>query len=358
MRFPINELLDWYDKNKRDLPWRHTRDIYKIWISEVMLQQTQVAAATPYFERFVRELPDIRSLAQADEEMVLKLWEGMGYYNRCRNLQRAARIVMEEFSGIIPQTPERFETLPGAGPYITAAVMSIAAGHPMPAVDGNVMRVCARFSGIEEDISRGNTKTLIAARLQTIIPKQRPGDFNQAMMELGALICLPQRPRCNDCPLHGDCDAYRTGRTGLLPVKAAKKKIPHYRVSVAVIRRGDSFFIQKRPASGHLGGMWEFPGGKSRGDESPEETLTRECREELGIDLSPLEELAVVNHAYSHFKITMSVFVCGAGEQAVRPLNSQSYQWITIADISRFPFPAANHKFFPRLRRYFASRKS
>ncbi len=354
MAFPVEKLLAWYGAVKRDLPWRRTHDIYRIWVSEAMLQQTQVTTATPYYLKFLKELPDVRALAEADEETVLKLWEGLGYYNRCRNLHRAARLVVNEMAGVIPNEPEGFRMLPGAGPYITAAVMSIAAHHPMAAVDGNVMRVFARFAGLQEDVSKGGTKTFITRELQTVIPADRPGDFNQAMMELGALVCSPQQPLCHECPLRAGCIAHRTNQTDRLPIKAAKKKVPEYRVSVAAITRGDSFFIQKRPPEGHLGGMWELPGGKSLGDESPEETVLRECREELGVELTVVEELARVNHAYSHFKIRLTVFVCGAGEQAVRPLDGQDHQWITVADIPRFPFPAANHKFFPRLIRYFA----
>lgn len=349
--------MAWYEAEKRDLPWRRTNDIYKIWVSEVMLQQTQVAAATPYWLRFIEAFPTVRRLAEAEEERVLKLWEGMGYYNRCRNLHRAAKIVVEEMNGVVPTDPQQFRTLPGAGPYITAAVMSIGANQPLAAVDGNVMRVFARFTGLEEDVAKNTTKSHITGELQAVIPESCPGDFNQAMMELGALVCVPKRPRCLLCPLKEECAALRTGQTDRLPIKAPKKKVPEYNVSVAVITRGDTFFIQKRPADGHLGGMWEFPGGKSNDGESPAETVARECREELGIEVRVLEELARVNHAYSHFKIKLTVFVCDAGEQAVRPLDGQDHQWIAVEDIPRFPFPAANHKFFPVLIRYFADQQ-
>lgn len=357
MIFPIDKLGKWYQANKRDLPWRRTRDIYRIWVSEVMLQQTQVAAATPYYLKFVSEFPTVRHLAKAEEERVLKLWEGMGYYNRCRNLHRAAKIVVDQLGGIVPTDPSEFRKLPGAGPYITAAVMSIGANQPLPAVDGNVMRVFTRFTGLEEDISKNATKTFITGTLQNVIPGGWPGDFNQAMMELGAMVCVPQRPRCPQCPLREECVALKTGQTDRLPIKAAKKSIPEYNVAVAVIRKGALFFIQKRPAEGHLGGMWEFPGGKSQGNETPAETVVRECREELGIEVTVQTELARVQHGYSHFKIRLTVFVCDAGTQAVRPLNGQDHRWISVEDIPRFPFPAANHKFFPVLARYFAGQE-
>lgn len=357
MNFPVETLLNWYRTEKRDLPWRRTRDIYRIWVSEVMLQQTQVAAATPYYLRFIAQFPTVNALAEAEEERVLKLWEGMGYYNRCRNLHRAAKIVVEQCGGMVPTEPTEFRKLPGAGPYITAAVMSIGAHHPLPAVDGNVMRVFARFSGLEEDVSKSATKAFITTQLQAVIPAERPGDFNQAMMELGALVCTPQQPRCPSCPLKKDCIALRTGDTRRLPIKAPRKKVPEFAVSVAVIKRGNKFFIQKRPAEGHLGGMWELPGGKSEADESPRMTVRRECREELGVELTVLEELARIQHGYSHFKIRMTVFVCDAGTQAVHPLNGQDHRWITVEDIPRFPFPAANHKFFPELTRYFTAQR-
>ncbi|MFC2156002.1 A/G-specific adenine glycosylase, partial [Acidobacteriota bacterium] len=262
MVFPVKRLIDWFHENKRDLPWRGSMDIYKIWLSEVMLQQTQVTTVIPYYHRFLREFPDVKSLAGADEESVLKLWEGLGYYNRCRNLHHAARKILSHFKGNIPDTPETFSSLPGVGPYILAAVMSMARGYPMPAVDGNVIRVYCRFIGIKENIRQPKVIKRITEELEKIIPAESPGGFNEAMMELGAILCSPKKPACSACPLNRECVARLTSQQDVIPFKSAPKKAPRYRISIAIILKGAKFYIQKRPAGGHLGGMWEFPGGK------------------------------------------------------------------------------------------------
>lgn len=350
MAFPLKELLLWYRHHQRDLPWRRTKEIYRLWVSEVMLQQTQAAAVIPYYQRFLRRFPDVQTLARADEEAVLKLWEGMGYYNRCRNLHRAAQLVVSTFNGRIPDSPQQFGRLPGVGPYIQAAVLSIAVGLPLPAVDGNVLRVYTRLMGIGDDISRPATKKRIRGGLAQIIPPDCPGDFNQALMELGALTCTPRTPRCPACPLKEACRAHITNQTAKIPFKSPRPKIPEYDVSIAVILKGNRFFIQKRPSSGHLGGMWEFPGGKARQGETPEQTLRREIREELGIDIHIIQKLATINHGYTHFKIRLHVFLCRPDAQHIHPLHAQPHKWITPHQIDHYPFPAANHKFFPHLK--------
>jgi A/G-specific adenine glycosylase len=352
MAFPVERLIDWFQKNKRDLPWRNTKNMYKTWLSEVMLQQTQVTTVIPYYQRFLQQFPNVKKLAQADSEAVLKLWEGLGYYNRCLNLHKAARLIESRFDGEIPETPEEFKELPGVGPYILAAVMSMARGFPLPAVDGNVIRVYCRFKGIADDARRPAVKNRITKELGKIIPIKYPGDFNEAMMELGALICLPRNPRCGSCPLSRDCVAKLTSRTGLLPFKSVRKEVPRYNVSIAVILEGGKFYIRKRPPGGHLGGMWEFPGGKRKGKESPEQTLIRECREELGAEVRIIEKLSNVRHAYSHFKIDMDVFLCKLPyKKDISALpQEQPFRWITIDQLHEFPFPGANHKFFPALK--------
>ncbi len=353
MIFPVPRLLQWYADNQRDLPWRHSLDIYTVWVSEVMLQQTQVATVIPYYLRFIQRFPTITSLALAPEQEVLKLWEGLGYYSRVRNLHRAAQEVVATFGGVIPVDPVLFRRLPGIGPYIAAAVLSIAAGIPMAAVDGNVMRVYARFCSLAEDISKNSTRDLITAELQQMIPATAAGDFTQAFMELGALVCTPKTPHCPTCPLNEECTAFQKGTVDLYPFKPARGKIPAYDVAVGIIVQNERFYIQKRPSTGHLGGLWEFPGGKAEPGETPAETLLRECREELGVTVEIVQELAVVYHAYSHFKICMRVFICGLkGQQVIQP-EGHEYRWITIAQLDEYPFPGANHKFFPRLREFF-----
>jgi A/G-specific adenine glycosylase len=354
----VEKLLEWYGKNKRDLPWRGTKDVYAIWVSEVMLQQTQVTTVIPYYFRFLERFPTVRHLARAAEQEVLKLWEGLGYYSRGRNLHRAAKKIMDEYNGKIPGTPEEFKTLPGVGPYVVAAVLSIARGIPLPAVDGNVMRVYTRFRGISDDIRKNMTRNRIFKELQEIIPVDAAGDFNQAFMELGAMVCLPKTAKCTVCPLSEDCTAYINRAVDRYPFKSPLKEVPEYDVSIGIIIKGDQFYIQKRPSEGHLGGLWEFPGGKAKQGETPEETLLRECIEELGTDIKIIKKLALVHHGYTHFKIHMSVFVCAlAGDdEDVHPPEGIPFQWITVDELEYYPFPKANHKFFPILREYFTQR--
>jgi len=354
MKFPVKQLLEWYRRSKRDLPWRRTKDIYAVWLSEVMLQQTQVTTVIPYYQRFLERFPTVGSLARAAEQDVLKLWEGLGYYSRIRNMHRAAKLVVAQHNGKVPGTAEAFRELPGVGPYIVAAVLSIALDIPIPAVDGNVMRVYTRLKGIGDDIRKTLVRSRISRELQHIIPANAAGDFNQAFMELGALVCTPKTPRCSACPLKENCTAFTTGTVDRYPFKSPPAKVPEYKVSIGIIIKGDNFYIQKRPSKGHLGGLWEFPGGKSQGEETPEETLLRECREELGSEIEIIKELCTVRHAYSHFKIEMTVFLCRPAAEDVQPMEDHPCQWIAINELDAYPFPGANHKFFPALRDFFA----
>lgn len=353
MDFPVACLLEWFESNRRDLPWRGTRSVWKIWVAEVMLQQTRTDTVKEYYGRFLDRFPTVGRLAEADLEEVLKLWEGMGYYARARNLWRAASVVMTEHGGRIPEDPAAFGKLPGVGDYIAAAVMSIACGHPLPVVDGNVLRVYGRYAALNDDITEPTTRRKIRDRLGRVIPADRPGDFNQAMMETGAVICLPRNPKCPECPLRTGCRALRTGRVNSFPFKSRRPASPLYEVAVAVIVKGKRFFIQKRPDAGHLGGLWEFPGGKLEPGESPECGVVRECREEIAADLEIVGELARVRHAYTHFRIDLHVFVCRLRSGGVRP--RQPHRWIEASGIDRYPFPAADHRFFPRLRDYMRS---
>lgn len=352
----VKKLLAWYQVNKRDLPWRKTKDIYAVWVSEVMLQQTQVITVIPYYKRFMERFPTICDLSEGSEQEVLKLWEGMGYYSRIRNLHRAARQVMTEYGGMIPDVPEIFQKLPGVGSYIAAAVLSIARDIPLPAVDGNVMRVYTRLRGIADDIRKSGTRNCIIKELKEIIPTEpagAAGDFTQAFMELGALICTPQNPQCSVCPFNDQCIAFNTHAIECYPYKSPAGKIPEYLVSIGIIIKGDKFYIQQRPPEGHLGGLWEFPGGKACMGESPEQTLFRECKEELGCELEILQTLPEVRHAYSHFKIRMTPFICRLKDGDVHPLMNRPFHWISINEFEIYPFPGANHKIFPYLRKYF-----
>jgi len=240
------------------------------------------------------------------------------------------------------------------GEYIAAAVLSIGRGLAIPVIDGNVLRVVCRWQGIDTDIRLAAAKKKVHSFLCAIIPANSPGRFNEAMMELGALVCLRRDPFCPQCPLRRGCFAFRHGRAGSLPVRRRKKQVPEYRVALAVILRGGKIFIQQRPEHGHLGGLWEFPGGKCRPGEKPEKAVARECREELEAEISVQEKLAEVRHAYSHFKVRLHVFICRLKGGRIR--TARPHAWITIRELDKFPFPAANHKFFPAIMVYLERR--
>ncbi|MDY6791330.1 MAG: A/G-specific adenine glycosylase [Thermodesulfobacteriota bacterium] len=348
-KFPTLALLNWYEKNKRDLPWRKTKDPYKVWLSEVMLQQTQVKTMIPYYQRWLERLPTIQDLAAASEQEVLKLWEGLGYYNRCHNFQKAAKRVCAEYDGRVPDHPDLFLKLPGVGPYILSAVMSIAFKRALPVVDGNVLRVVTRYIELWDDISKSATKNNVYQMLLDLIPKNNPGDFNQAVMELGALVCAPKNPTCSTCPLKRACQAKKKESIDSLPFRPRKKKIPLYKVALAVILKKNKFLIQKRPANGHLAGMWEFPGGKIKADESAEQAITRECHEELDVSIKIIGKLKNVKHAYTHFKIELNIFICRLTSSTPQARQSQPIRWIGLNEMTQYPFPAANYKFFKEL---------
>lgn len=350
----VAPLLRWFGRRRRDLPWRRRRSLYRIWVSEVMLQQTRVETVVAYYRRFLKRFPTLKALAAAPLQEVLKAWEGLGYYSRARNLLRAARIVGENHGGRIPIRPDGFRALPGVGEYIAAAVLSIGAGAALPVVDGNVLRVVCRWQGFAGDVRLPATRRRVRAFLEGIIPVAAPGRFNEALMELGALVCLPRSPRCPACPLRPGCFAWGRGRTGSLPVRGRKKPVPEHEAALAVIARHGRVYIQQRPEEGHLGGLWEFPGGKCRPGESPATAVVRECREELGAEVQALRELVVVRHAYSHFRVRLHVFACRPLRGRFRP--SRPHAWVRAEDLGSYPFPAANHRFLPLVARLLEER--
>ena len=256
----VSPLLAWYEANRRILPWREEPTPYRVWISEIMLQQTRVEAVKPYYERFLRELPDVESLAEVDDGRLMKLWEGLGYYSRARNLKKAAQRIVSDFGGVFPASRAGLLSLPGVGDYTAGAIASIALSLPEPAVDGNVLRVIARLAGCREDVSRPATKQAVAEALRRIYPAGRCGDFTQALMELGALVCLPNgEPLCAECPWKELCRAHREESTGEIPVKSAKKPRREEALTVFLLRCGDFAAFGRRPKSGLLAGMWELP---------------------------------------------------------------------------------------------------
>lgn len=296
-------LLAWYDRQKRSLPWRDPIVPYHTWLSEIMLQQTRVDAVIDYYYRFLNALPTIADLAAAPEEQLLKLWEGLGYYNRVRNLQKAAQIVMREFGGELPADHEALRKLPGIGPYTAGAIGAIAFSLPTPAVDGNVLRVTARITGSEDSISKAKTKTkyegLLADLMQKPPVQGRCGDFVQALMELGALVCVPNgAPKCEACPAQGFCTAYQQGSTDRIPVKDEKKPRRVEEKTVLILRLGNAVCLNRRPKKGLLAGLWELP--SLAGFQSPEEV--RETLTARGFSVENLEPLGRAKHIFSHIE--------------------------------------------------------
>jgi len=345
-----NALLAWYRASRRDLPWRRTRDPYRIWVSEVMLQQTQVATVVPYYERFVARFPDVTALARASEDDVLKRWEGLGYYARARNLHRAARALLAHHGGVVPSDPAVFRRLPGVGDYIGAAVQSIAFGRPLAVVDGNVKRVLARLFAIDAPANRAAAAKEFVARAAELLDPGDPGAFNQAMMELGALVCRPTSPCCNECPVRSACAARASASQERYPVREKRAPVPEVRVAVGVVEADGRLLITRRPSEGLLGGLWEFPGGKIREGEAPEDAVAREIREETGLDVVVTGHVARVRHAYSHLRVELEVYRCRAERAAAVVLNGPTdHRWILFEEIADYAFPRANHKFIPLL---------
>lgn len=342
-------LLDWYETHRRDLPWRATRDPYRIWMSEIMLQQTQVATVIPYYHRFLAAFPDLKALARADLQEVLKLWEGLGYYARARNFHRAANRVIADCGGRIPDDPAAFMALPGVGDYIGSAVLSIAFGRPLAVVDGNVKRVMARLFEIPGPVNAAPSYPLFKAKAALLLDEKDPGTFNQAVMELGALVCKPSKPDCGVCPISATCLSFAHDRVNAFPVKIKKAPVPHHSMAVGVVFKDDRVLIVRRADHLLLGGLWEFPGDRLKPGENAEEACIRILSEQLGLTIRVKTRLTRIRHAYTHFKITADVFVCAWVSGRVRRSGPTDHRWIKISDIENYPFPGSNHKFIPQL---------
>ena len=347
-----NALIGWYQANKRDLPWRNTNDPYRIWVSEVMLQQTQVATVVPYYHRFLQHFENLKCLARANSQEVLKAWEGLGYYARARNLHRAASLVLKEHRGVVPNHWAEFRKLPGVGDYIAAAVLSMAFEQPYPVVDGNVKRVLARLLMINDPVNNASTTKKFREIADQLLEQKKPGTFNQAMMELGAIVCKPQQPLCGNCPVLKNCRANQSGEVLNYPIKLKKQPTPQYRIAVGVVFKNGRVLITRRKPSGLLGGLWEFPGGKIQKGESPEAACIREIKEETNLAIKVDSHLSRIKHAYTHFKIVMDVFCCSYVSGRVALNGPVDHRWIKLLKLDDFPFPRANHKFFPELKRY------
>jgi len=333
----IKNLLTWYQSNKRSLPWRETNDSYAIWVSEIMLQQTRVETVIDYYQKWLKLYPDVHSLATASEQEVLKAWEGLGYYSRARNLHRTAQIICDKYGGVFPSNRKALESLPGIGRYTSAAITSIAFGVNEAALDGNIRRVMARQFGISEPAHLPPGEKKILELCEQNLPKGKAGEYNQALMELGATICLPKNPHCDQCPVAGKCYAYIHNAQAWLPNLEKKRQAPHYTVVAAVIQENGKVLIARRPAKGLLGGMWEFPGGKQETGETLQECLARGVREELGVRIKVGDKLGVFKHAYTHFSMTLHAFKCNLKAGEPQPIKASEIRWVQPENMQEFP---------------------
>ncbi len=338
-------LLRWYRAHARVLPWRSDPAPYKVWISEILLQQTRVDQGIGYFERFLKAFPNVETLAHAPLDRVLKCWEGLGYYARARNLHRAAQIIVSERGGRLPETPEEWRALPGIGRYTAGAIASIAYGAREPVLDGNVIRVLSRVLDLDACVDTADVQATLWDVAERLLPRNAPGDFNQAMMELGALVCTPRSPSCAECPVRAHCRASAQGTQEQRPVRKEKRPVPHQEIAVGVIERAGRVLIGRRKPGGLLGGLWEFPGGRVESGETAEEALRRELREELGVEVAGIAPLTDVTHAYSHLRVTLHVFRCRLRRGTPRANVHDALEWVLRDELTQYAFPKANLKF-------------
>jgi len=337
-------LLDWYRANRRDLPWRRTRDPYAIWISETMLQQTRVETVIPYYERFLERFPDVAALADAESDDVLGAWAGLGYYSRARNLQAAARQIAERHGGRVPDDVEALRALPGIGRYTAGALASIAFDRPEPIVDGNVARVLARVTGIREDVKQPAVVKRLWEEAARLARGPAPGDLNQALMELGATVCVPGEPRCPACPLRRQCDAHRAGDAAALPVAAKKPAVKRIEAAAAWLPRRGKVLAVRRPPRGLLGGMWELPGGDLEKREDPAAGLRRALRERVGLRVDTADYVGHVDHVFTHRRLRLHLFRCASPQGRTRLSGFDAHRWLPPKDLAQLPHAATMRK--------------
>ncbi len=325
------KLLQWFKKNKRDLPWRKTKDPYAIWVSEIMLQQTQVETVIPYYKKFLKSFPSIRPLAKADLSKVLKAWEGLGYYSRARNLHRASQIVLNHFHGKIPDTLKDLLNLPGIGRSTAGSILSFAFRKDTPILDGNAKRVLSRLFAVSGSPGEKKTEQLLWKISESLIPKGFSNPFNQALMDLGSMICTPKDPECDRCPFHRFCKGGASGNPEKFPTKGIKKTIPHVESVSAVIKKNGKVLLNKRPPVGLLGGLWEFPNWRIEGKQRMRLRLRNFIKKEMGMNVNVKESIGTFKQTFSHFKLTLQVFHC-------QPLNEKTKgKWVSIRNLHLFP---------------------
>jgi A/G-specific adenine glycosylase len=342
-------LLDWYQASGRDLPWRRSCNPYHIWVSEIMLQQTQVKTVIPYYQRWLDIFPTVADLAAADQQTVLKAWQGLGYYARARNLHRAAQMVVEQHHGEFPNKLEDAIALPGIGRTTAGGILSAAFNQPVAILDGNVKRVLARLTALPTPPNKALKRLWQVS--ETLLDPQQPRDFNQALMDLGATLCTPKNPACLLCPWQDSCQAYKLNLQDELPMSESRQPLPTKEIGVAVIwNEQRQVLIDRRRQEGLLGGLWEFPGGKIEPGETIQGCIQREIQEELGIDIEVREHLITIEHTYSHFHVVLNVYHCRHVQGEPQPIECDEVRWVTLDEIDQYPFPNANVKIIEALR--------
>lgn len=343
-------LLAWYRRHARDLPWRRTSDPYRVWLSEIMLQQTRVEAVIPYYERFLAAFPAVRDLAAAPLDRVLKLWEGLGYYSRARNLHTAAQHIVQERGGQFPQTAVEWQALPGIGPYTAGAIASIAFRRRAAALDGNIQRVLARLFCLQESIDAPRTHAELWRCAEDLLPRAAAGDWNQALMELGATVCIPKHPRCLTCPVKNHCAAYARGVQEKLPVRRAKPPVPVREAVAAALEKHGRYLLAKRPSKGLLGGLWQLPSTALEPGQTPAETLAAFLKATFGLKAAVGPPVGTVTHGFTHFTLQLHVHRARILGGKLRKADAVETAWATPAEFEDYAFANADRKALALLR--------
>ena len=334
-------LLAWYDRQAIELPWRNSSgrlaDPYRVWLSEIMLQQTRVTTVIEYYRRFLAAFPTVQALAAAPLNTVIKQWEGLGYYSRARNLHRAAQVVVNEYGGEFPANAAALQALPGIGRYTAAAVASMAFNEPIAALDGNVMRILTRLYDYDGELNQPTTDKQLNEWAQALLERQRPGDFNQALMDLGRTVCLPRNPTCAQCPVQKHCRAFKQQTQHLRPVKKRKAPLPTVRAAAALLRDAqDRILLIQRPPHGLLGGLWTLPGGTCETEESYSDCLRRVLPAEFGITVKVLNELATPQQTFTHFHLHLRAYDCAIVKGCFKIKDGRNFAWVAPDELARY----------------------
>ncbi len=338
------KLLLWFSKHKRPLPWRLHGNPYRIFVVEIMLQQTQIKTVLPYYARWLKTFPDVKTLAEAPLDQVLKLWEGLGYYTRARNLHKAAQIIVEKFNGKIPSDLESLRSLPGIGRYTAGAIASIAFQKSVPLVDGNVARVLSRVFNLKKDISKPDTQKTLYDLAETLVSEKEPGNFNQALMELGSLVCIPEVPKCSICPVQTLCIAYQKGDPSKLPIKSKGVQVKEIDMVVGMLAKNGKILVRRRPERGIWGGLWEIPGTVRARSQTSEEALKEEFEGTLGIAIKIQKKINPIKHQFTHRKALIHPFHCETIKNGNVKPKKMNIRWVTVKELKKLSFSVPHQK--------------